>query len=159
MKKGEENIIHNDRKIFLTMSCMIIPAMLFYAFIGRVINLADAGAKGAFVRLFVPLVILALICGAMTALGMVTNKIQLFATINSAMMIILVLPFTVNAFEDSNYRTFIWYVTVALYIVLLLYGVRKYVMLGLLALSGAGCRPGCGSFPGLIDREESVQPA
>ncbi len=138
MKKGEENILHNDRKIFLILSCMIIPTMLFYAFIGRVINMADKNPKEAFAGPFVPLIIMTLVCGAVTVLGMVTRKIQLFAAINSGMMIILILPFTVNAFDDSSYRTFIWYVTVALYIVLLLYGVRKYIMLGLLALSGAG---------------------
>ena len=66
MKKGEENIIYNDRKIFLILSCMIIPVMLFYAFIGRVIDLADENMNEVFVGPFVPLVILALICGAMS---------------------------------------------------------------------------------------------
>ena len=126
----------NNRRLFVILSCMMIPAMTLFAVLGYLTNSLGGGTEYSIWPPVILLIVLFAICSILTVLAMVTDRIQLFATIISAILL-LMLPFTVNAFGEMNNRTMTWYVALALYIMLMLHGVKKYIVLAFQGVSAA----------------------
>ncbi len=128
--KNEEN----SKRLFMTISCMIIPGMTLFCILGYVFDMSSTLDGGSSVGKVITSLVLFLVCTGLTIAAITTNKIQVFATIISVIMMSLMLPLTVNSFGGQS-RTMIWYAAVALYIMLIISGVKRYILLGLLAIS------------------------